>query len=271
MPTQLDLFPYREASIVPTLEDVRLTDIQHRGLVHVSDALRVSIESNGVLIPVSLDSNYNIIDGRRRVQALINLDRHSVSALVYPHGNEHRRGVSSSILLSSNMVRSHNVIGELAAIEQLISETGATPDGIAERLGLSRRMVHNRLRLRGLQIQLRRFLQTGRITLGAALVLAGRSASRQDEIGGRLVAEPAFRPTGAWLRSHFGIAEEDAPQLSLLPDDVEQGVGFAVAVALAARLIQAIPAPEDTEDPGHVEDIIFRLNEVAELLHAMTE
>ena len=39
----------------------------------------------------------------------------------------------------------------------------------------------------------------------------------------------------------------------------------------ADGIAQAIPEPDTTDDPGHVEDIIFRLNAAAELIHAMTE
>jgi hypothetical protein len=153
-----------------------------------------------------------------------------------------------------------------------MTDTHVSGDGIAERLGLSRRMVHNRLKLRNLRAKLRAMVESGRLALAPALVLAMRSTEEQNRIARRLSTEPAFRPTAGWLRNHFGISAEPVDtQLPLLPDDVPQGTGFDVALALCNRLIQAIPEPETTDDPSHVEDIIFRLNAAAELIHAMTE
>ncbi len=270
---QIDMFPSLDGSGgPPTLEHVALEDIRQgrERPMNIPPNLVHSIETNGIMVPISLDINYNIIDGRRRFEIARREGLATIPAMVFPHGQD--RATSALVSLTSNMVRSQNIIAELRAIEHLMTDTHVSGDGIAERLGLSRRMVHNRLKLRNLRAKLRAMVESGRLALAPALVLALRSTEEQNRIARRLSNEPAFRPTAGWLRNHFGIsAERTDMQLPLLPDDVEQGTGFAVALALVNRLIQAIPDPDTTDDPTHVEDIIFRLNAAAELIHAMTE
>jgi ParB/RepB/Spo0J family partition protein len=228
-----------------------------------------SIEANGVMVPISLDVNYNIIDGRRRFEIARRQGHETIPAMVYPHGNQ--RSTNAMITLSSNMVRSQNIINELRAIETLMRDTRVSADGLSERLGLSRRMVHNRLKLRNLKAKLRAMVESGRLALAPALVLARRSTNEQNDIADRLQRDAAFRPTAGWLRNHFGITEEVSTQIPLLPDEIEQGVGWEIALRICNRLIQAVPEPSTTDDPTHVEDLIFRLNHVAELIHAMSE
>ncbi len=271
---QIDMFPSLAADDAPTLEHVAVGDIHQApratSALNLPPTLVHSIEANGIMVPISLDSNFNVIDGRRRVEIARRQGIETIPAVVFPHGAN--RATSALVSLTSNMVRSQNIIADLRAIEHLMTDTHVSGDGIAERLGLSRRMVHNRLKLRNLRAKLRAMVESGRLALAPALVLANRSTEEQNRIARRLQNEPAFRPTAGWLRNHFGIsADTTDTQLPLLPDDVEQGTGFDVALALCNRLIQAIPEPSSTDDPSHVEDIIFRLNATAELIHAMTE
>ncbi len=269
---QIDMFPSLAHRDAPVLEHVALADIRpgRERPMNLPPNLVHSIEANGIMVPISLDSNHNIIDGRRRFEIARREGYDTIPAMVFAHGQD--RATSALVSLTSNMVRSQNIIAELRAIEHLMTDTHVSGDGIAERLGLSRRMVHNRLKLRNLRASLRAMVESGRLALAPALVLAMRSTDEQNRIARRLRDEPAFRPTAGWLRNHFGISADLVDtQLPLLPDDVEQGTGFDIALALANRLIQAIPEPSSTDDPSHVEDIIFRLNAVAELIHAMTE
>ncbi len=269
---QLDMFPSLVEDERPILDHVALADIRIGRTperVSLPPSLVTSIETNGVMVPVALDVNYNVIDGVRRIRIARDMDLETIPAMIFPHGNE--RATNAMITLTANMVRSQNIINELRAIERLMTDTRVSADGLAERLGLSRRMIHNRLKLRNLRVSLRVMVESGRLALAPALILALRSTTEQNEIADRLAREPAFRPSATWLRNHFGIGDEPDTQIPLLPDEVEQGVGFEIALRICNRLIQAIPEPSATDDPTHVEDLIFRLNHVAELIHAMTE
>jgi hypothetical protein len=274
---QVELFPEIVNEDPPEFILVRLDEIDPGYITssppNVSPALVQSIRRNGVIVPIILDASRRVIDGRRRLEVTRRLGREEIPAVRFLHRADGSsfRTQSAVITLTANGVRSRNIIVELEAIECLMRDTRATPDSIADRLGISRRVVHNRLRLRGLQVPLRRMVESGRLSLGPAIILASRSATDQGEIRTRLSDQPAFRPTASWVRDRFGIIEERNLQIPLLPGDIEQGVGFHVAMALVDRLIQAIPEPEDTSDPEHIEDLIFRLNHVAELIHAMVE
>jgi ParB/RepB/Spo0J family partition protein len=286
MPRQLEIFEELVEPVGgPDLAHIAITDIVDDNVENVPDRLVNSVRRLGVLVPVVVrpsrgDSTYDIVDGRRRIAALHQIIDESgglqsappevlnVPCIVLTTGTVG----SAAALLSTNMVRSHNVINELEAIEDIIQTVpGLAADDIADRLGLSRRMVRNRLRLLPLDGPAREVLRAGRISLSAALILARQTHEAQMSIVERLNQDPAYRATASSLRSHFNI--EDEPELyqeSILIDDIDvDGQSWIAATEICGHLIRSVPDPSSSADPPHVEDIIYRLNEVAELIYAM--
>lgn len=275
--TQLDAFPTVQGRPA-TVDMVPLSLIRNPpNLIRIPPNLETSVELQGVIVPVILRDGgetamYHIVDGQRRVAAARRAGINEVPARVMHGAGPADQAVAT---LTANMVRSHNVVSELDAIEQIMRHRpGITGDAIADMLGLSRRMVTNRTRLMGLEPVLRDQLRAGRIGLRAAVLLATRPQWEQLLCADHMSMEPDLRPSVAYLREHFGLSApevEHQDQIPLLPDDInEDGVGWTVAVVICDRLIQSVPDPTRTDDPAHVEDIIYRLNDIAEMLHAMT-
>ena len=282
MPEQTDFFP---ATRIDNEVDSRLARVPlHEILteridVRPPDSLRQSIFSRGVLVPVILGENdtpelngdlgqYYIIDGRRRV-TVANWYGHDTIPAVIVRGNNLR---ASSIGLAVNLVRSRNHVTELQAIEHLLLNVrGSTAHTIANHLDVSVSTVRNRMRLIPLEMSWRGYLASGRISLRTAVRLAELSPQVREEFREvMLFGGPDFRLTTRVIDEHLGIGQVEQTDLPMLPDDIEpEAVGWDVAVAICDRLIQSVPDPSHTPDPSHVEDIIYRLNTVAELLHAM--
>src|SRR6202012_960116 len=83
-----------------------------------------------------------------------------------------------------------NPLEEEAAYQQLLEELGATHDELAQRIGRSRPVVSNTIRLLNLPVPVQRRVAAGVISAGHARALLGLDdAEGQEELAARIVAE----------------------------------------------------------------------------------
>ena len=83
-----------------------------------------------------------------------------------------------------------NPLEEAAAYEQLLAEFGVTHDELADRLGRSRPVVTNTIRLLRLPVPVQRRVAAGVLSAGHARALLGLDdAGQQEELAARIVAE----------------------------------------------------------------------------------
>jgi ParB family chromosome partitioning protein len=83
-----------------------------------------------------------------------------------------------------------NPLEEAAAYEQLLAEFGVTHDELADKLGRSRPVVTNMIRLLRLPVAVQRRVAAGVLSAGHARALLGLTdPGRQEELAARVVAE----------------------------------------------------------------------------------
>lgn len=136
-------------------------------------ALAESIRENGVLQPLLLapeGGRYTIIAGERRYRAARLAGLAAVPAILRDWDEVRRREAA----LVENIQREDlNPLEEAAGIRSLMDECGLTQERAAERLGKSRSAVANLLRLLSLPEEMRKAVQSGRLSAGHARVLCG--------------------------------------------------------------------------------------------------
>ncbi len=132
-----------------------------------------SIREQGIIQPLivrRVGSNYELIAGERRLRAasLVGLTEAPVIL---------RKATDQEVLelaLIENLQREGlNPIEEACAYERLAKEFHLTQEAIARRVGKSRAVVANALRLLDLDAQVKSFLIQGRLSVGHAKVLLG--------------------------------------------------------------------------------------------------
>lgn len=163
--------------------------------------LAASIREHGVLQPVlvtkrevetssGLDVGYELIAGERRLRAAKLAGLTQVPAVI-------RRGIPSDRLklelaLIENVQREDlNPMDRARAFKQLVEEFRLVQREIADRVGKSREMVANTLRLLALSPEIQGLLQENRITEGhaRAILMAGDDFGKQKEIYTIIVAD----------------------------------------------------------------------------------
>jgi ParB family chromosome partitioning protein len=153
--------------------------------------LAASIRELGILQPPVVrkvgENRYELIMGERRLRAakLAGLSRIPV-IIRDTNDNELLREALVENIHRSNL----NALEEAAAFNQMLTDFGFTHDELASKLGRSRPLITNTLRLLNLPPSVQKRVASGALTAGHARALLGlTSADEIERIASKIVAE----------------------------------------------------------------------------------
>jgi ParB family chromosome partitioning protein len=153
--------------------------------------LEHSIREFGLLQPVvvreSAPGSYELVMGERRWRAAQRAGLTRLPAIVRRTGDD---AMLRDALLENIHRVQLNPLDEAAAYEQLLAEFGVTQTELADRLGRSRPVVTNTIRLLKLPVPVQRRVAAGVLSAGHARALLGiEDPGKQEELATRIVAE----------------------------------------------------------------------------------
>lgn len=155
------------------------------------EELAHSIKEFGLLQPIVVrevePESFQLVMGERRWRAAQRAGLDRLPAIV-------RQTEDDDLLRDALLENIHRVqlnpLEEAAAYEQLLAEFGVTHEQLADRLGRSRPVVTNMIRLLRLPVPVQRRVAAGVLSAGHARALLGLDdAARQEELATRIVAE----------------------------------------------------------------------------------
>jgi ParB family chromosome partitioning protein len=155
------------------------------------EELAASIKEIGILQPPVVrkisDNQYELIMGERRYRAAKLAGLVNIPVIVrQTSDNELLREALVENIHRSNL----NSLEEAAAYNQMLSDFGFTHDELAERLGKSRPVITNTLRLLNLPPSVQKRLAAGTISAGHARALLGlSSADEMERLANKIVSE----------------------------------------------------------------------------------
>jgi ParB family chromosome partitioning protein len=184
-------------------------------------SLAASIREVGVLQPVLVRETdageYQLIAGERRWRAARRAGLQSIPVLVQESSDVH----SLEQALVENLHREDlSALEEAAAFQQLVEGFGYTHEQVASKVGKSRTVVTNTLRLLQLPAGVQRFLADGAISAGHARALLGTpDRSFQEDLAKQAVAEGlTVRAVEEFVRRHVQeMGGETRPSEAQLP------------------------------------------------------
>ena len=152
--------------------------------------LEHSVREFGLLQPIvvrAVDGGYELVMGERRWRAAQRAGLTTIPAIV-------RRTEDASLLrdaLLENIHRANlNPLEEAAAYQQLLEEFDVTQEELASRLGRSRPVISNTIRLLRLPVAVQRRVAAGVLSAGhARALLSLEDPSDQEDLATRVVAE----------------------------------------------------------------------------------
>jgi ParB family transcriptional regulator, chromosome partitioning protein len=155
-----------------------------------------SIREFGLLQPIVVralsgtpgGARYQIVMGERRWRAAQEAGLATIPAIVRETGDDNM--LRDALLENIHRVQL-NPLEEAAAYQQLLDEFDVTHDELASRIGRSRPVITNMIRLLKLPIPVQRRVAAGVLSAGHARALLSLEAGpeAQEELAGRIVAE----------------------------------------------------------------------------------
>ena len=155
---------------------------QYQPRQHFDDSkikeLAESIAQYGVLQPLLLKDNYELIAGERRWRAALWLGLKELPCMLLPASAEHHALMS---ILENIQREQIEPLEEALAYQRLQREFSWTQEHMAQLLGKSRTHVTNMLRLLKLSVIVLDALATKQLSYGHARVLVGLSEEQQKQ------------------------------------------------------------------------------------------
>jgi ParB family chromosome partitioning protein len=153
--------------------------------------LEHSIREFGLMQPIVVRElgagEYELVMGERRLRAAQRAELGKIPAIV-------RQTADEAMLRDALLENIHRVqlnpLEEAAAYQQLLEEFAVTHDELASRIGRSRPVITNTIRLLKLPLAVQRRVAAGVLSSGHARALLGlEDAGQQEDLAARIVAE----------------------------------------------------------------------------------
>ncbi|MCR6486145.1 ParB/RepB/Spo0J family partition protein [Amycolatopsis sp. OK19-0408] len=153
--------------------------------------LEHSIRAFGLMQPIVVrelgNDEYELVMGERRLRASQQAELEAIPAIV-------RQTADESMLRDALLENIHRVqlnpLEEAAAYQQLLDEFAVTHEELASRIGRSRPVITNTIRLLKLPLPVQRRVAAGVLSAGhARALLSLEDADSQEELAARIVAE----------------------------------------------------------------------------------
>ncbi len=153
------------------------------------EELQASIAVYGVLVPIIVrkrGDKYELVAGERRWRACAALRKETIPAIVRESDDRD----SLEVAIIENLQRENlNPLEEAAGFANLIEEYGLTQEEVAQRVGKSRPVIANGLRLLQLPDAIKAMLADGRLSAGHARALLAAPAEQRIALAERTVNE----------------------------------------------------------------------------------
>lgn len=200
--------------------------------------LAQSIREHGIIQPIIVvqkGENYQIIAGERRFRAAKIAGLKTVPVIVRDY-NEHQ---IKEIALIENLQREDlNPIETAMAIKQLIDNYGFTQEQIADKIGKSRPVIANSLRLLSLEPEVLTLVEKGKLAPGIARAIISLSREQQITLAkkasdGKMTARDVEKTVQELLRPEVATAKKSSTlsaELLSMRDEMQQVFGTKITI-----------------------------------------
>jgi ParB family chromosome partitioning protein len=228
----------------PEMREILIGNIDHEGQqIRVTtqtediEELAMDIQRHGLMQPIGVQmtptGRYQLLWGRRRLEAHKYLKRKGILARVYDAGDQ----TVKSVAIRENVHRlAMTLQEECDAVAHLADTEGRSPDDIGAMLGKGRAWVMRRLAIPNLPPEVIDELLAGHITLGAA-----ESISRIPNEPDRAWIIGAHKQA-RWTQAQLDQAVNQALQLPDVSEAVEAGYQAAQSSVAQQPLMMACAA-----------------------------
>lgn len=193
-----------------------------------------SIKEHGILQPLILattDKGYQVIAGERRLRAAKMLGFDKVPSII----RDIKEQQKLELALVENIQRKDlNPIEESVAYHRLIDEFSLTQEEVAKKVGKSRSVVANTIRLLTLPTEIQKALINGKINYSVARVIVGLPIEERMKFFQKVISQDLTvravenQAKKISIKQHFRKSKD--PNLTALEDKLQASLGTKVIV-----------------------------------------
>ncbi len=206
------------------------SNFDHEGLEDLTN----SIKEHGILQPLilsAIENGYQLVAGERRFRAAQILGFKTVPSIV----REIKEQQKLEIALVENIQRKNlNSVEEAVAFQRLIDEFNLTQEEVSKKVGKSRSVVANTLRLLTLPTEIQKALINGKINYSTARLIVGVPAEKRLEFF-RKILKNDFTVRAAEnqvkkvvVKRHFRKAKN--PDVAAIEEKIQSVLGTRVNI-----------------------------------------
>jgi ParB family chromosome partitioning protein len=195
-----------------------------------------SIRAQGILQPIVVrvvGDGYELIAGERRWRAAQLAELQQIPAIIKVLPDE----AVAAVALIENIQRENlNPLEEANALQRLINEFEMTHQQIADSVGRSRAAVSNLLRLLELGEDVKKHVDTGKLSMGHARAMLGMPERQQRQLANEIIAKDlSVRETEKRVRTALTPAKPKAekradPDIARLEQELSDRFGAKVQI-----------------------------------------
>lgn len=201
------------------------------------DDLAKSIKQHGIIQPLIVSHNgakYELIAGERRFQASKRIGLKKVPVVVRDASEKDKL----ELAIVENVQRHDlNAIEEAKSYKKLMEEYQMSQEEVADKIGKSRSLVANKIRLLSLPVEIQKALIEGKITEGhAKAIMSLNNPEKQRALfeliikGNLTVRQSEDKTKEVSVRSHKRISNVD-PQVKQLEEKLIESLGTKVRIS----------------------------------------
>jgi len=231
------------------------------------EQLAASIREAGVLSPILVVEDgmrYRIVAGERRYRASRLAGLNTVPCIVRSLTTAQQM---EAALIENLQRQDLNAIEEAMAIQSLMQECGYTQEEAAKKLGKSRPVIANSLRLLNLPKKIQHMVASGELTAGHARVLAGiEKEARQMELAALCAANGysvRWLETAAKEKPQKTAAKAKVrtltPELDMLQSSMREALGLKTVLTGNEKKGKITLSYNNAQELEHLYEVIGRL------------
>lgn len=176
------------------------------------ESLAESIKEFGLVQPITVNSDYQLIAGERRLRAVQFLGHKTIEGFIVDLTQEE----AAAIMLVENTARADlDPIDEARAYQIRIDRYGWTLDECARNAGRSRVIIGNRLKLLTLREDLHILIRSGNLQIGYAQTLSDCNLDPNRQMLAFNALRDNPKPTMGWFRNICNQYREQQNTISL--------------------------------------------------------
>lgn len=195
-----------------------------------------SIKEHGIIQPLIVTKQglrYELIAGERRLRAAKILNLTVVPCIVRDADEQQKLELA---LIENVQRRNLNPIEEAVAFQKLMSEFNLTQEELAKKVGKSRSVIANALRILDLPQQVQKALVDEKITQGHARVIAGFETEKEQLnflsqiLNYNFTVRDAEKESRKLIKRKSAARQAFDPQLEAMKDEVRAKLGTKVDI-----------------------------------------